>query len=141
MEKKIELPVEAEEQIAQEAQSMLVFVPDNKWSYIQGATAYATKLHEERQQRIHLEKENDILTANCNELRQWKMNAAEELTLIGAYAHKHLEVNLGDSIPTLVMTHLNEARDLLTEVFRKHESGLLPDRFIYEKIKRFLYGE
>lgn len=30
---------------------------------------------------------------------------------------------------------------LLKEVFLKHESGLLPDRFIYEKIKRFLYGE
>jgi hypothetical protein len=35
----------------------------------------------------------------------------------------------------------NEAKKLLDEVFRKHEAGLLPDRFIYEKIKSFLNGE
>ena len=34
----------------------------------------------------------------------------------------------------------HEANDLLEEVFQKHESGLLPDRFIYDKIKKFLYG-
>lgn len=39
--------------------------------------------------------------------------------------------------PTLA----TEARDILTEVFQKHESGLLPDRFVYDKIKKFLYGE
>ena len=32
-------------------------------------------------------------------------------------------------------------RPLLEEVFQKHESGLLPDRFVYDKIKKFLYGE
>lgn len=32
-----------------------------------------------------------------------------------------------------------EAKNLLHEVFQKHESGLLPDRFVYEKIKSFLY--
>lgn len=36
---------------------------------------------------------------------------------------------------------LREAKKLLDEVFRKHETGLLPDRFIYEKIKTFLYGK
>lgn len=36
---------------------------------------------------------------------------------------------------------VREAKKLLNEVFRKHEAGLLPDRFIYEKIKSFLYGE
>jgi hypothetical protein len=36
---------------------------------------------------------------------------------------------------------LREAKKLLNEVFRKHESGLLPDRFVYDKIKKFLYGE
>lgn len=34
-----------------------------------------------------------------------------------------------------------EAAHLLHEVFQKHESGLLPDRFIYNKIKMFLYGK
>lgn len=32
-----------------------------------------------------------------------------------------------------------EAKKLLDEVFRKHEAGLLTDRFVYEKIKDFLY--
>lgn len=36
---------------------------------------------------------------------------------------------------------LEAASYLLIEVLTKHESGLLPDRFIYEKIKKFLYGE
>jgi hypothetical protein len=36
---------------------------------------------------------------------------------------------------------LKESKDLLIEVFQKHESGLLPDRFVYDKIKKFLYGE
>jgi hypothetical protein len=40
-----------------------------------------------------------------------------------------------------VDSKLLDAIDLLRKVFQKHESGLLPDRFIYEKIKRFLYGE
>lgn len=35
----------------------------------------------------------------------------------------------------------DNAKVLLAEVFQKHESGLLPDRFVYEKIKKFLYGE
>jgi hypothetical protein len=35
----------------------------------------------------------------------------------------------------------NEAKKLLDEVFRKHESGLLPDRFVYKKIKTFSNGE
>ena len=34
-----------------------------------------------------------------------------------------------------------EMKRLLHEVFMKHESGLLPDRFVYDKIKLFLYGE
>jgi hypothetical protein len=34
-----------------------------------------------------------------------------------------------------------EMKRLLREVFMKHESGLLPDRFVYDKIKKFLYGE
>ena len=34
-----------------------------------------------------------------------------------------------------------EWRPLLEDVLRLHESGLLPDRFVYDKIKKFLYGE
>lgn len=92
-----------------------------------GATEYATKLHE-------VQVEND-------ELRKWKIEAVEFQIPVISFAHKYLEVNLGDNIAKLVVAHLNEARDLLIEVFQKHESGLLPDRFVYDKIKMFLYGE
>ena len=116
--------------------------------YRAGATAYATKLHQ-------LQRENE-------ELKRWKMEAVDLLTPINAYAHKHLEVNLGDSCTRVVLAELdrlrtdsiindaavselnaqnNEAKALLNEVFQKRETGLLPDRFIYEKIKKFLYGE
>lgn len=47
----------------------------------------------------------------------------------------------GDKERKVVNDQLREAKKLLDEVFRKHEAGLLPDRFIYEKIKLFLYGE
>jgi hypothetical protein len=40
-----QLPVEVVEQIKQEAQNYMAFAPDNKFSYIAGATEYATKLH------------------------------------------------------------------------------------------------
>lgn len=39
----------------------------------------------------------------------------------------------------ILSEELKEAKNLLHEVFQKHESGLLPDRFVYEKIKSFLY--
>jgi hypothetical protein len=40
-----------------------------------------------------------------------------------------------------VQKERDAAKVILTEVFQKHESGLLPDRFVYDKIKKFLYGE
>lgn len=55
-----------------------------------------------------------------------------------AYATKLVEA--GAALENLAGKHY-EAKELLNEVFCKHESGLLPDRFIYEKIKTFLYGE
>jgi hypothetical protein len=36
---------------------------------------------------------------------------------------------------------LLNAKELLNEVVSRHEAGLLPDRFIYEKIKSFLDGK
>lgn len=62
-----------------------------------------------------------------------------------AYATKLVELQKvateSDKQRKEVNDGLREAKKLLNEVFRKHEAGLLPDRFIYEKIKRFLYGE
>lgn len=105
---------------------------------------YAAKLHQ-------VEQENE-------QLRGWKMEAAELLTKIHSYAHKHLEIKLGQCTVEFVIGRAKERdelkeenaklkeqatgwRPLLEEVLSKHESGLLPDRFIYEKIKTFLYGE
>ncbi len=101
---------------------------------------YATKLHE-------AQREND-------ELKRWKLEAIEFQIPIISYAHKHLEVCLSDSCSKLVVSELDRLRvenekmkalasgwrPLLEEVLSKHESGLLPDRFVYDKIKRFLYG-
>lgn len=87
-------------------------------AYIDGATAYATKLIEVRQ-------ENDSLT---NQLKKHGEVSNENIKLLRRENEK-------------LRVDRNEAKKLLDEVFRKHEAGLLPDRFIYEKIKTFLYGE
>jgi hypothetical protein len=91
-----------------------------------GATAYANKLLQEQQEN--------------SELKRWKEEAKAILTPIWDYADT-LKVPLGASKTEAVIKHVDDAKALLTEVFQKHESGLLPDRFIYEKIKTFLYGE
>jgi hypothetical protein len=108
-------------------------------------TAYATKLNEDydklREEFTLRMKDIADPEAEVEELRQWKMKAAEELTIVGAYAHRHLEVNASDSIATLVMEHLNEARARLEEFISMHETGLLPNRFTYEKAKKFINGE
>lgn len=82
------------------------------------ATAYATKLQE-------VQQENDSLT---NQLKNHSNVSNENMKLLRQENEK-------------LRVDRNEAKKLLAEVFRKHESGLLPDRFIYEKIKTFLYGE
>jgi hypothetical protein len=51
------------------------------------------------------------------------------------------KLHMAQRVIEKVDTKLLSAIDLLREVFQKHESGLLPDRFVYDKIKKFLYGE
>jgi hypothetical protein len=107
-------------------------------------TAYAIRLHEAQQ-------ENE-------QLRRWKMEAVELLTKINSYAHKHLEIKLGECAVEFVIAQAKERdelkqenekmkamaigwRPLLEEVEREdriygHVSGGL-----INKIKRFLYGE
>lgn len=107
-------------------------------------TAYATKLHQ-------VEQENA-------ELRRWKMEAAELLTKIHSYAHKHLEIKLGESIVDFVIARAKERdelkrqndkmkeqaegwRPLLEKVLVMNEMwGDLPGEFINE-VKKYLYGE
>lgn len=100
-----QLPVEVVEQIKtnaairayhDEGKDNSSFANGYYSGYISGATAYATKLQE-------VEKDRD-------ELRQWKMEAVEQLMPIGAYCHKHLEVNIGDSCTDLVIAELDRLR-------------------------------
>lgn len=79
-----------------------------------GATEYATKLH-------HANETIKVIASDNNQLK--------------------LEVTQVEKANSELLCEYNEAKKLLNEVFRKHEAGLLPDRFIYEKIKNFLYGE
>jgi hypothetical protein len=79
-----------------------------------GATSYAIKLRQVQREKDQLQYDNEVLN-NRVILKDTQLNNLRKTA--------------------------DEAKKLLDEVFRKHESGLLPDRFIYEKIKRFLYGE
>lgn len=76
MEENTQLPKEVVDRIFQEGQNMLAFAPDNKWSYIQGATAYATKLQQANEtikvltyDNNRLKGEVEGLTSALDELR------------------------------------------------------------------------
>lgn len=71
-----------------------------------------------------------------------KQPIVEVLTTYATKLHHSNEVNKAlEETNRGLVEHNKEAKDLLHEVFQKHESGLLPDRFVYEKIKSFLYPE
>lgn len=103
--------------------------------YGAGATEYAIKLHEAQQENERLKADiekvisfNESLSAQFDKCHKQLMQIQKERDELKR-AKSSLEAN--EVIMIL----------LLKEVFTKHESGLLPDRFIYEKIKTFLYGE
>jgi hypothetical protein len=116
MTNKVQLPEEVAKGIQEKADQLYPLIGDvkKKIGYKEGAIAYATKLHEAQQENEHLEN---------------KIKLHED-------ALQKLHPELSD-----IRQWKRTATKLLNEVFQKHESGLLPDRFIYEKIKRFLYGE
>lgn len=89
------------------------------------ADQYATKPHQANETIKVLANDNNRLKGEVEEEKR-----QHELSV------KSLRYSLDQR-----EAELKEAKKLLNEVFRKHESGLLPDRFIYEKIKSFLYGE
>lgn len=133
-----QLPVEVVDDIKEKAELSTDFLSNNeahsrvylkgyKQGWVDGATEYATKLHESHKE--------------VNRLTNWKQEAKDILNPIWNYAEQHINVPLGKSKTEAVIKHVIEAKDLLTEVFQKHESGLLPDRFVYDKIKKYLHGE
>lgn len=117
MEENTQLPKEIQNEIANKAaayadQAHASDGDDIHIGYLDGATAYATKLHQADRDNSQLKYDKTVLEHRVD-LKDAQLN------------------NLRKSI--------DEAKNLLNEVFRKHEAGL--DRFIYEKIKSFLYGE
>lgn len=65
----------------------------------------------------------DELGKENNMLRRWKMEATELLTKINSYAHKHLEIKLGQCAVDLVISMAKE-RDELKERCEKMEAAL-----------------
>lgn len=137
MEEKTQLPKEVVEQIKQEGQNMLAFATDNKWSYIQGATAYATKLH-------LVEQENA-------DLKRWKKEQIALYEPLYDYGMASKEIRLGESIVTFILNRCKEYdklkeqatgwRPLLESVLREDKTfGTISNPTI-DKIKKFLYGE
>ncbi len=86
--------------------------PIQKEFYIKGATEWA-------QWKVKY----DELKKEADQLRRWKMKAVELLTKINSYAHKHLEIKLGQCAVDLVISMAKE-RDELKERCEKMEAAL-----------------
>lgn len=144
------LPKEITDQINNEADlygfvvpydgSNTFYIDDKVKGYQEGATAWAG--WKVKYDELAIENEN---------LRRWKMEAAELLTKIHSYAHKHLEIKLGTSTVEFVISMAKE-RDalkerahtlatILQEFVSNHEAGLLPNRFVYDKAIKILNDE
>lgn len=121
-----------------------------------GATEYATKLHQAQEEIESLTNqlknygkvsdENMKLLRQENErLQQWKAEASAILNPILDYGQsKEADIPLGASVTSVVLERCKkykEAIDLLGIFIKRHETGLLPDRFIYNDIKSFLDGQ
>jgi hypothetical protein len=157
MSNKTKLPDEVVELLRQKAKDYAQVIHDEigkkkhfhrktlmMYAHLDGATEYAIKLHEAQQ-------ENE-------QLRRWKTEAAELLTKINSYAHKHLEIKLGQCAVDFVIAQAKERdelkqenerlkaianlwRPLMEEAIRQDSLyGHVPVETI-NKIKRFLYGE
>jgi FtsZ-binding cell division protein ZapB len=102
--------------------------------HIAGATSYATKLLTAEEKIKILEYDNTRLKG---ELEGYK-EAYDEVV------KDRYRLSQENDECMKNYNKLNEQatgwRPLLEEVLNKHNTGKLPDHHIYEKIKRFLYG-
>jgi FtsZ-binding cell division protein ZapB len=103
--------------------------------HIAGATSYATKLLTAEEKIKILEYDNTRLKG---ELEGYKEAYDEVVKDRYRLSQENDEV----------MKNYNKLKEqatgwrpLLEEFISMHESGLLPNRFTYEKAKKFLYGE
>lgn len=139
-----QLPDEVKDKIFQEGQDMLAFAPDNKYSYIKGATEYAIKLIACDKANAALEEKIRGLAEENAQLKRWKMEAVELLTPINAYVHKHIEKSLGQSCVKLVLERCEQyeaARSLLEKVLEKYGHLYEWKSGLYNEIKTFLDGK
>lgn len=104
------------------------YIEDKVKGYQAGATEYATRLHTLQVEFNNIRQANKRWEESFNIAQRGYDTAYKDL--------EELKSKLADKVE-----YSTNAEAILTEVFQKHESGLLPDRFIYDKIKKFLYGE
>jgi FtsZ-binding cell division protein ZapB len=104
-------------------------------AYIAGATSYATKLHQRDETIKILEYDNSRLKG---ELEGYKEAYDEVVKDRYRLSQENDEV----------MKNYNKLKEqstgwrpLLEEFISMHETGLLPNRFTYEKAKKFINGE
>jgi hypothetical protein len=96
-------------------------------AYIAGATEYATKLQLEKDDnQVNLQE-----ITNLSNLVKEKDERIRLLTKACGEFDKENQDNYRGR---------KEARALLEKFISRHESGLLPDRFIYNEIKQYLNG-
>lgn len=137
-----QLPKEVENAIIKEAYLKFNYPSEGaqREAYREGATAYASKLHQANEVIKVLEYDNNRLKGEVEGLNRWKEEAKAIINPIWEYADT-LKVPLGESKTDAVIKHINEAKNLLNEVLVMNEAwGDLPGEFI-NKVKTFLYGE
>jgi FtsZ-binding cell division protein ZapB len=133
-----ELPVEVVEEIEADANRYVLknkHFGEGSAAYIAGATSYATKLHQRDETIKILEYDNSRLKG---ELEGYKEAYDEVVKDRYRLSQENDEV----------MKNYNKLKEqstgwrpLLEEFISMHETGLLPNRFTYEKAKKFINGE
>lgn len=158
-----QLPAEVGLQITKAAveyaNSLPFFSNEIREAYEAGATTYATKLKEAKQEikeayaqatlisNKGAEWEEKSYTAweEIESLKRWKEEASALLNPILDYGQsKEANIPLGESITNTFLERCKQydaACTLLEKVIYRHEGGLLPDRLLYNEIKTFLDGK
>jgi hypothetical protein len=108
--------------------------------WLAGATEYAIKLHACDKTNSALEEKNRGLEEEIKRLNEWQERAKKLLNPIWDFADKNIDMVAGESKTAAVINYIHQARAILRKVMIRHESGLLPNRLLYNEIKAFLDG-
>jgi len=101
---------------------------------------YAIKLHACDKTNSALEEKNRGLEEEIKRLNEWQERAKKLLNPIWDFADKNIDMVAGESKTAAVINYIHQARAILRKVMIRHESGLLPNRLLYNEIKTFLDG-